>query len=81
MSADLIRRIDAALATLAIAIRAHGDHGLAYLPVFERLEREREALASIDDRLERALARVREQPSRSPKRPSADLRSSRISAA
>jgi hypothetical protein len=49
--------VDAALAKLALWMRAQGEHGLAVLPIFERLEREREALASLDDRLDRAIAR------------------------
>jgi hypothetical protein len=59
MTADMIRQIDEALATLAIAIRAHGEHGIRVgMPFFERLERERAMLVSIDERLDRAIARV-----------------------
>jgi hypothetical protein len=49
--------LDAALAKLALWMRAQGTHGLAALPIFERLEREREVLASLDVRLDLAIAR------------------------
>lgn len=55
-----LKEIDQALAKLALLMRAQGEHGLAYLPIFERLEREREAMASLDARLDRAIARGRE---------------------
>lgn len=53
-----VERIDSALAILATVIRSH-PRGRAALPIFERLERERASLASIDDRLDAALARAR----------------------
>ncbi|ESZ06409.1 hypothetical protein [Mesorhizobium sp. L48C026A00] len=59
MTEITIERIDDALATLALLMRAQGEHGLAYLPIFERLEREREQMASLDDRLARAVARAK----------------------
>jgi len=77
-----IDEIDAALAKVALLMRAQGEHGLAYLPIFERLERERETMANLDDRLDRALARAAKvRPSRSPNTPIADLRCSHTSAA
>lgn len=81
--AATIDDIDDALAKLALLMRAQGEHGLVYLPIFERLERERETMASLDDRLDRALARagVRSRPLRSPPPPTANPRYSRISAA
>lgn len=82
-NAATIDEVDDALGKLALLMRAQGEHGLAYLPIFERLERERETMASLDDRLDRALARasVRSRPLRSPRSTSADPRYSRISAA
>lgn len=82
-NAATVDQLDEALAKLALLMRAQGDHGLAYLPIFERLERERETMASLDDRLDRALARVgvRSRPSRSPRRTTEDLRYSHTSAA
>ncbi len=81
--AATIDELDEALAKLALLMRAQGEHGLAYLPIFERLERERETMASLDDRLDRALARagVRSRPSRLPPRTTEDPRYSRTSAA
>jgi len=78
-----IDEIDAALAKLALLMRAQGEHGLAYLPIFERLERERDALVDLDDRLDRALARagVKARPLRSPPPTIANPRYSRTSAA
>ncbi|MCA0275834.1 MAG: hypothetical protein LCH86_07515 [Proteobacteria bacterium] len=76
--------VDEALASLAMLMRAQGEHGLAYLPIFERLEREREAMANLDDRLERAMRRAggfKARSSRSPKSTSADPRYTRTSAA
>lgn len=52
--------LDDALAMLALWMRAQGDHGLAALPIFERLDRERESLAGLDDRLDRAIARAKQ---------------------
>lgn len=76
--------VDEALASLALLMRAQGEHGLAYLPIFERLEREREAMANLDDRLERALARAggfKARSSRSPRQTSANPRYIHTSAA
>jgi len=73
--------LDDMLATLAAWMRAQGPHGMAALPIFERLEREREAMANIDDRLDRALARARARRPSRPAAPIADPRYSRISAA
>lgn len=56
--APTIADIDEALAKLALLIRAQGPAGARFLPFFERLEQERERMASVDDRLDRALARV-----------------------
>lgn len=78
-SAATIDEIDDALAKVALLMRAQGEHGLAYLPIFERLERERDTMANLDDRLDRALARAtKARPSRSPTRPIADPRCNRI---
>lgn len=52
-----IEILDDAMAVLAVLIRTHGRHGIAYLPIFERLERERAALVNLDDRLDQAIAR------------------------
>lgn len=71
--------IEQGLADLARLMRAQGAHGLVALPVFERLEREREKLLDIDDRLDRAIARGRS--SKSPPRPIADRPNSHTSAA
>lgn len=76
MSASL-EDIEEGMANLAWLMRLHGKHGLGALPVFERLEREREKLLNVDQRLDAAMARAR-QPRRPPKT-SADLRSSHIS--
>jgi hypothetical protein len=76
-----LQEVDEALATLAAWMRAQGPHGMAALPIFERLEREREAMANLDDRLDRALARAKGRRPTPPARPIADRRNSRISAA
>lgn len=47
--------IDRALAAVAQIIRLHG---LVYLPIFERLEREREMRVDLEDRLTAAIERV-----------------------
>lgn len=52
-----LERIDAALAVLAENIETHPG-GDIYWPLFERLEREREALISRSGRLAAARARV-----------------------
>jgi hypothetical protein len=49
--------LDDMLATLATWMRAQGPHGIAAMPIFEWLEQEREAMANLDIRLDRALAR------------------------
>ncbi len=54
-----LERLDAALAALAKTIETHPG-GVAYWPIFERLEREREDLISRTERL--ASARARTQP-------------------
>ncbi|WP_033839192.1 hypothetical protein [Mesorhizobium loti] len=59
MTKITIEQIDDALGTLARLMQAQGEHGLAYLPIFERLEREREQMASLNGRLARAVARVK----------------------
>lgn len=76
-----IDQIDDALATLALLMKAQGEHGLVYLPIFERLEAEREKMASLDDRLARAIARAKERPSRLQRATNSNRRYSRISAA
>ncbi|RWK41124.1 hypothetical protein [Mesorhizobium sp.] len=60
MTKYTIEQIDVALAKVALLMQAQGEHGLAYLPIFERLEREREQMASLDGRLARAAARAKE---------------------
>ncbi|MER9341817.1 hypothetical protein NKI41_13600 [Mesorhizobium sp. M0601] len=62
MTEVTIEQIDEALATLAGLIQGQGKRGLAYLPFFELLEAEREKMASLDDRLARALGRGKELP-------------------
>lgn len=57
MSAVTLEDIEDALATVAAVIQANGAQGMVYMPIFERLERERERFASIDDRLAAAMAR------------------------
>jgi len=54
-----LEAIEQGLADLARLIRVQGAHGLVALPVFERLEREREKLLDIEDRLDRAMARAK----------------------
>ncbi|QKV20275.1 hypothetical protein [Oricola thermophila] len=63
-----IEEIDEALADLAALMRAHGEQGMEYLPIFERLERERERLVDVDARIDAALAR-RSSRRRSPPSP------------
>lgn len=76
-----IEQIDDALAKVALLMQWPGGYGLAYLPIFERLEREREQMSGLDGRLARAVARAKERPSRSLKATNSDLRNSRILAA
>ncbi|WP_149904308.1 hypothetical protein [Mesorhizobium sp. SARCC-RB16n] len=54
----ILEQIDDALATVALLTQAQVEHGLAYLPIFERLERGREQMSSLNDRLVRAVARI-----------------------
>ena len=49
--------IEEAMADLARLMKRHGDHGMAALPIFERLERERDRRIDIDTRLDAAIAR------------------------
>ena len=60
-----IDEIDDALAKVALLMRAQGEHGLAYLPIFERLEREREAMVNLDARIDQAIARGKGTEARS----------------
>jgi hypothetical protein len=53
-----LEQVDEALAFLALWMRAQGAHGLEVLPVFERLERERENLATLDARIDLAISRM-----------------------
>jgi hypothetical protein len=50
--------VEEALAGLGAIIRAEGARGLEYLPIFERLERERENLATLDARIDLAISRM-----------------------
>jgi len=52
-----LERLDLALAIIAEAIETHPG-GEVYWPLFERLEREREALVARADRLAVARARI-----------------------
>jgi hypothetical protein len=76
-----LEEVENALAIVAHVMRRRGAHGLAALPIFERLEREREAMANLDDRLDRALARAKARRPSPRGVPIADPRYSRISAA
>ena len=51
-------RIERCLDRVALAIAAAGTDGTAYLPLFERLERELTALRCRESSLEAALARA-----------------------
>ncbi len=59
--------IEKGMADLAMIIQHYGDHGLVFLPIFERLERERERkLAQINTlpaRLDQAIARCNQNAS------------------
>ncbi|TPK53809.1 MULTISPECIES: hypothetical protein [unclassified Mesorhizobium] len=61
MTEITLEQIDHALRTVALLMQAQGEHGLAYLPIFERLEREREQMSSLDNRLAMAIARSSRQ--------------------
>lgn len=76
-----VEQIDEAMADLARLMRAQGEHGLAALPIFERLERERARLVDVDDRLDAALARVKARQNEPRRPPMSARRNSHISAA
>lgn len=80
MNDPTIDMIDEALAVLALIIKIRGEKGRVFVPLFERLEAEREKYSSIDERLERALVRAKGRPSRLRQGPSSNRRYNRISA-
>lgn len=54
-----LERVDRALAKLAQMIILMGDEGECMWPLFDRIEQEREKMASRPERLQKALDRVK----------------------
>lgn len=54
-----LERVDRALAKLAKMIILMGDEGECMWPLFDRLEQEREKMASRPERLQKAIDRVK----------------------
>ena len=53
-----LAEFDEGLAGLAYIIRSLGDEGAQFMPIFNRLDREREQLLESPARLDKAMARV-----------------------
>ncbi|WP_312946326.1 hypothetical protein [Agrobacterium sp.] len=54
-----LERVDRALAKLAKMIILMGDEGECLWPIFDRVEQEREKMASRAERLQKAIDRVK----------------------
>jgi len=65
-----IDRIERCLDRLAQIMVASGAEGRAYLPIYERLESELEAMRDTDDKMSRIYARVRRSKDRTAARSS-----------
>jgi hypothetical protein len=51
--------IEAALDRVALAMQKAGKNGITYLPIYERLEAELAAVSEKEDRMSRALSRLK----------------------